>query len=43
MIHFKKTNSLILKQLVALDVKIAQAQPFVYNVWGVKTKIIQDY
>ncbi len=35
--------SLYLKQLAALDVKIAQTQQFVFNVQGFKTKSIQDY
>ncbi len=38
-----KLNSLFLKQLAVLDVKIVQTQPFVFNVWGFKTKTIQDY
>jgi hypothetical protein len=38
-----KINSLYLKQIAILNVKIAQTQLFVFNVWGYKTKIIQDY
>ncbi len=36
-------NSLFLKQLAALNVKIAQTQAAVFNVWVFKTKTIQDY
>jgi hypothetical protein len=36
-------NSLFLKQLAALNVIIAQIQAPVFNVWGFKTKTIQDY
>jgi hypothetical protein len=37
-----KINSSFLKQIATLNVKIAQIQPFVFNVWGLKTKTIQD-